>query len=153
MSGISFDRNEIIGNGNWPLPAQDFIRSIDELQVVDLINEHFKLAKNFFGLLPHRTGIATSTAYRDYNKICLANKICSHIMSLGLILQFAIPKMLDPYEYLDGHFSKLELDNIYSFKNNSKVQVDYIISLRDPIGLLDQHTKEQLYKLFSVSIY
>ncbi len=150
VSRITFNPKEIIGNSNWSQAAQSYVAEMGEVQVIELINSHFKLAKKFMKLLPHRTGILESAEFRDYNKIRLANNICNQISSLGLFLQQTSSKILNPYEYLDRYFSGSEIENIYSFKNHSKAQVDYIISLRDPIGLIDQHTMSQLYQLFQV---
>lgn len=150
VSGIAFDRTEFLGIKDLNKKVQAFVTNLDDLQIVDLINRHFKLAKKFFELVPHRTGILTSVEFRDYEKIRLANKIYSSVVSLQLVLPQSNSKTLNPYEYLDKYFSKAEIDNIYWFKNHSKAQVDYMINLRDPIGLVDTHLRSRLYELFQV---
>ena len=77
-----------------------------------------------------------------------ARKAIGEKVSLGIILQIAVPKKLNPYEYLDKWFTEDELKNIYSFDDHTKEQLEYMISLRDPFGFCDRHTREELYKLF-----
>jgi hypothetical protein len=74
----------------------------------------------------------------------------SYRNTLAIVLQSAIPKRLNPYEYLDRWFTKDELEMAYALADRSKDQVDYLISLRDPLGLCPEYTRSKLYKLFGV---
>jgi hypothetical protein len=68
------------------------------------------------------------------------------------MLQQALPKKLDPYEYLESWFSEEELEKIYSLPDHSSEQLEYMIALRDPLGFCDADTRETLYRLFSVPL-
>ncbi len=148
---ICFAKKEVFGSHSWSKKVLAHFEQSPSLEVIYFLNNHFEQAKKFKRLLPHRTGIDTDVSYRDYRRILLANKTQSQIMWVGVLLQQALPKMLDPYEYIERHFTVAELENIYSFKNGSKEQVDYMISLRDPIGLIDEKTVDDLYKIFRVN--
>lgn len=90
--------------------------------------------------------------YRDIQRIQCARKVIAAKVWLGIVLQNAVPRKLNPYEYLPQWFTEEELKNIYSFDDHTREQLEYIISLRDPFGFCDRHTREELYKLFSVPL-
>jgi hypothetical protein len=151
-SGISFNRNAISRDQGWSAESESLLKTRENLEVIDLIDEHFKLAARFKDTVLFRTGIHSDKGYRDYMRIFQARKVIGERVSLGLVLQIAVPKKLNPYEYLDHYFTEDELKNIYSFEDHTKEQLEYMITLRDPFGFCDRHTREELYKLFSVPL-
>jgi len=120
--------------------------------VIDLIDEHFKLASRFKDIVLFRTGIHSDKGFRDYYKIIQARQVIAKRVWLGVVLQTALSTNLNPYEYLREWFTDDELKNIYSFGDHTKEQLEYMISLRDPFGFCDFDTRNGLYKLFSVPL-
>jgi hypothetical protein len=149
-SGISFDRNSILSNSEWNQKAKSYVSGLEKLDVVSLVNQHFKLTEKFYLLMPHRTGILRRADYHDYHRIVLANESRVSLVWLGIHVTTAFNGKLDPYEYLQNYFTADELRRIHAFENNTKDQVEYMISLRDPLGLMDQYTRSELYKLFKI---
>jgi hypothetical protein len=147
-SGLTFDRHKISRNGGWSAKAKSYVASRDNLEVIPLLEEHYAVVSEFNRVALFRAGVYSNVSYRDLLRIHLARKTMSYRNSLAIILQIAIPKKLDPYEYLTRYFTEAEIQNIHSLPDHSKEQVDYLISLRDPLGLCPEDTRSQLYKLF-----
>jgi hypothetical protein len=120
------------------------------LQVIELVNAHFELASEFYRKAPNRIGATSDWRFRDLQKLKVARQSMSYRHSLVIILQAALSKKLNPYEYLDRWFTPEEVRRIRAMPDHSKEQVDYLISLRDPLGLCDTTTRDQLYRLFLV---
>ena len=150
-SGISFNRDLIL-NGDWSKESKEFVTERDSLEVVELLDEHYKLASQFKSIVLFRTGIQFDIGYRDLARILHARKTVAARAWLGVVLQSAVPKKLNPYEYLSHWFTESELKNIYSFNDHTREQLEYMIALRDPFGFCDHHTRKELYKLFSVPL-
>ncbi|MEH2565956.1 hypothetical protein [Bradyrhizobium sp. AZCC 2289] len=148
---MAFDRDKISRSGGWSGTAKSYVSSRDNLEVISLLEEHYAIVSEFNRVVLFRTGIHSSVGYRDLLRIYLARKTMSYRNSLALILQIAIPKKLDPYEYLLRYFTESELQNIYGLPDHSKEQVDYLISLRDPLGICPEDTRSQLYHLFGAT--
>ena len=140
-SGIAFDKDQIVNNSEWSVEARSFAANRSDLDVIKLVEEHFALAASFKDLVFVRTGIQSDAAYRDYGRILLARKTISTRVSLGLILQQAVPKKLNPYEYLEKWFTSDELERVYAFPDHTQEQLEFMISLRHPLGFCDQHTR------------
>jgi hypothetical protein len=151
-SGITFSRELILSNSEWNEAAKSFVAARDNLDVISLMEEHFDLASKFNELFLIRTGVHSDKGYRDIERILSARKTMSYRTSLGVMLQIAIPKKLNPYEYLHRWFSESELEMIYSFPDHTKEQLEYMIALRDPFQFCDKHTRRELYKLFSIPL-
>jgi hypothetical protein len=151
-SGISFDRDLIMSNAEWNSSVKSFVASRKSLDVISLMDEHFKLVSRFNEVIFVRTGVYSDKGYRDIERILSARKTMSYRTSLAIILQVAVPKKLNPYEYLHKWFSESELKRIYSFPDHTKEQLEYMIALRDQFGFCDRHTRQELYKLFSISL-
>ena len=149
-SGLRFSRTTVVNSSVWKKTSQEFIASRENLDVVELLEQHYAVAEKFNRAVLSRLGVQGNKAYRDLLRISLARKSIGMQTSLGIILQVAIPKKLNPYEYLAQRFTKDELDNIYCFPDHSKEQVDYIISLRDPLGLCSKSMRKDLYTIFEV---
>ena len=151
-SGIRFNREMILKGDHWTAESKSFVTTRDNLEVVKLIDEHFNLASYFKDIVLFRTGVHSDKGYRDIGRIQNARSVMGNRISLGILLQMAVSKKINPYEYLHKWFTDDELKNIYSFGDHTKEQLEYMISLRDPFGFCDRDTREKLYKLFSVPL-
>jgi hypothetical protein len=151
ISGIAFDRDRAMQSDGWNRKSKEFVAGIQNLDVMKLVEEHYTVASEFKRLILTRTGIRNDKQFRDYARIKVARQTMSYQTSLGIILQVAIPKKLNPYEYLERWFTSIELERAYGFQDHTKEQVDYLISLRDPLGLCASHTRTDLYKLFGAA--
>lgn len=56
-SGISFNRTAILNSNEWSPAAKSFVEARDNLEVIELIDEHFKLVSHFKDIVLFRTGI------------------------------------------------------------------------------------------------
>jgi hypothetical protein len=149
-SGLRFNSSIILTADDWSSESKALASEKNDLQVLELVIQHFNLASEFYNKVIVRTGIHSDLLYRDYQRIQIARKAISHRITLGIILQAAVSKKLNPYEYLHVWFTEQELKQIYSLPDNSKEQLEYMIALKDPLDLCDEHTRQQLYALFSV---
>jgi hypothetical protein len=151
-SGLRFSRTAIEDNKDMKAGARDFVRSRNDLDVVKLVDEYHKLIQNFYQVIFVRSGLHDDVGIRDLMRIHEARKAISYRNSLAIILQIAIPKKLNPYEYLDRWFNEDELARAYTFRDHTKEQFEYLIALRDPMRFCDNHTRKQLYTLFGVPL-
>jgi hypothetical protein len=151
-SGLRFNSNAILAGERWSPKSKALASEKAHLQVLELVSEHFKLVSEFYDKVMVRTGIHNEPIFRDYQRIQVARKSMSHRLTLAIILQAAVPKKLNPYEYLHTWFTEQELKRIYALPDNSREQLEYMISLKDPLDLCDADTRGQLYKLFSVAV-
>jgi hypothetical protein len=141
-----------MSNTEWNGSVKSFVAGRKSLDVISLMDEHFELVSRFNELVFVRTGVHSDKGYRDIERILSARKTMSYRNSLAIILQVAVPKKLNPYEYLHKWFSESELKRIYSFTDHTKDQIEYMIAMRDPFGFCDRHTRQELYKLFSIPL-
>jgi hypothetical protein len=151
-SAISFDRSAVLNSDEWNQKAKTFIADRKSLEVLELIDEHFKVVSYFKRVLVHRTEIRGDKLLRDLEKIAEVRRTIGQLVWLGIVLQQAAAGKLDPYEYLEGWFTENELKNIYGFPDHTSEQLEYMISLRDPFGFCESDTRKQLYRLFSVPL-
>lgn len=149
-SGVGFNKKAILESNDWSKEAKDLLNQRPEIQIIDVINEHFEMAAAIKSRVLSATGILDDIAYQDFGRIKLAREAIGRLASLGIILQVAVPQKVDPYPHLEGRFTPDELANIYGIAHRSKEQVDYIISLRDPLDFCTESTRNELYKLFGV---
>jgi hypothetical protein len=150
QSGLSFNRHAILNGEKGSQRSKEIASTEKRLDVMDLVAKHFTMATKIYSRFCAHAGVHADIGLRDLNRIKVARKSISLRMSLGLLLQVAIPKKLDPYEYLSRWFTSEELDRAYCLPDRTQAQVDYLISLRDPLGLCDGRTRSRLYELFSV---
>jgi hypothetical protein len=150
QSGLAFNRDSIVSSEGWKQESKAFVSDRKNMDVMSLVEEHFAIAAEFNRLIFTRTGIHDDTQLRDYARINIARETMSYRNTLAILLQIAIPKRLNPYEYLEKWFTKNELERAYGLPDHTKEQVDYLISLRDPLDLCPRDTREGLYKLFGV---
>jgi hypothetical protein len=149
-SGLRFNARSILTGDKWSPQSKAMASTNEDLQVLNLVNEHFEIASAFHHDVFVRTGIHSDASFRDYARLKIARKSISYRVTLGIILQIAVPKKLNPYKYLHTWFTEDELARIYALPDHSKEQLEYMISMRDPLELCDTHTREQLCRLFSV---
>ena len=69
-------------------------------------------------------------------------------MTLGILLKAAKHRGTDPYVHLRTYCTKEELERIRCFPSHSREQVDFMVTIRDPLGVCDMALKEKLYALF-----
>jgi hypothetical protein len=152
LSGIAFNRDRIIESKDWKPESKTFVSHRKNLDVLSLVEEHYAITAKFKRVVLTRTGIHSDKQIRDLRRINIARETMSYRNTLAIILQIAIPKGLNPYEYLERWFTKSELDRAYGLQDHTREQVDYLISLRDPLGLCPRDTREGLYKLFGAQL-
>lgn len=148
---LRFNAETILLGDRWSPQSKHIAQTYENLGVIELVSKHFALVSSFHKKVFVRAGIYHRQELRDYKRLKLARETISRRFSLGLILQQALPRRLNPYEYLDEWFTEDELSRIYAYANHSKEQLDYMILLRDPLQLCDDSLRDRLYQLFSIS--
>lgn len=118
------------------------------LDVVKIVDNYFTLARQFTRRYQVSLGIIEENGFREITRCRQALMILKTVMYLKLVLQQVKARDPDPYAYLPEHFTEEEIQRIYCFPAYSREQVDYIISLRDPIGVTEDTVKEKLYRIF-----
>lgn len=150
-SGIRFNTAAILEGKEFSGATRKWLSARTDLQVIELINEHFKLAAEFHRLVFFRSKIHDDKALRDLGRIKLAIKTIGQKIWLGVVMQQAIPGKLNPYEYLHAWFTQDELERIYSIPDHTEEQLDYMLALRDPLKFCDEDTRRNLIKLFGIT--
>src|SRR5690606_33657588 len=88
-------------------------------------------------------------AEKDYYSIEDSyHRFASNLWAKLLVTQ--IGKNKNPYDFLHRFFNEKEVREILRRPNNSKEQVEYIISLRSVETACDDELRKALYKLFQV---
>jgi hypothetical protein len=149
-SGLALDKTKIMNGAHWSEDSKRYLSEIGtkHADAVHLVDEHFAIVSEFKRVVFTRTGIQDDIAFRDLRRIITARATISYQNTLAIILQIAIPKHLNPYEYLEKWFTVSELQRAYALPDHSKDQVDYLIALRDPLGLCPDDIRNRLYDLF-----
>jgi hypothetical protein len=150
-SELRFNSHAILNGERFTQQSKSMAIDKEHLPVIPLVNEHFEIASQFYNRVLVKTGIHRDALLRDFARIKVARKSMSYRNALAILLQIAVPQKLNPYEYLHAWFTEDELKHIYAFPDHSKEQLEYMISLRDPLQTCDATTRKELYKLFSVS--
>lgn len=148
-SALVFDKERLlILKDAWNKEAKHFIESNDELNVLEIVNRYYQMALSLYHSYGSATGASHSDGYREIKRCKQGVFAASKIMALGILLQGAKQRGIDPYAHLAMHFTADEIDRIQCFHSYTPEQVDFMIELRDPLGFCDNSLREELYKVF-----
>ncbi|SDY90708.1 hypothetical protein [Citreimonas salinaria] len=148
-SGLTFDRVKLLAlKDAWNADAKRFIERSDKLNVLEIVGKYHRMASELFEGYGSATGVIHTVGFREIARCKQAITSAGKIISLGIILQSAKQRAVDPYAHLAKHFTKNELEKIRCLPSHSREQVDYMVALRDPLGLCDDKLRAELYELF-----
>lgn len=148
-SSVNFNKTNLLAlRDAWNSDSRRFIEESEGLNVVDILNDYFQRAQKLFSAYTAQTGIVSESGFREMARCNEAIKVAGHLAYLSVVLQNAKKNGINPYSHLAAEFSENELRRIHTFPAHSKAQVDYIISLKDVVGLTDNSTRQKLYELF-----
>lgn len=148
-TNIEFDKSELLRIPDaWNVDARRFIEDSEHLDVMTIVSDYYMSSKELYESYLTETGVLCSYGFTDLARCREARSAVSRIVSLGLVLQIAKKNALNPYSYLARYFSEDELERIYSLPANSIEQINYMITLRDPLNLCDDDLRKKLYELF-----
>lgn len=150
-TSLQFDREQL-SKAKWNSEARQFIETTEALDVLQITSSYFDCAADLHRRYLTETGLEHDPHFKDYLRLQMARKAASHELTLGLVLQATKNRAVNPYPHLARHFTADELRRIRSLDDHSQAQVDYLIGLRDPIGLCSDELRRGLYRLFHVSI-
>ncbi len=142
---------EQLSKADWKSEARQFIETTETLDVMQIASVYFELAAELHRRYLSETGLEHDTHFKDYLRLQAARQAASHELTLGLALQATKSRPVNPYPHLTRYFTTEELQRIRSLDDHSRAQVDYLIQLRDPIGLCSDELRNGLYHLFQVS--
>lgn len=147
VTTLQFDRKALL-KGGWNDLALTFINGAESLDVMQIVSSYFNCAENLHRRYLSETGLEHDARFKDYLRLKEARTAVSLEVTLGLILQNAVKNGANPYTHLSRFLSPDELVRVRCFDDHSQAQVDYIIRLRDPIGLCSDDLRLNLYRLF-----
>lgn len=145
---IEFRTSELLRNGDWNAGAKRFLSRSETVDIIFVAKEYFRSATRFHQKYLSETGLRFDPGYSEIARCFAVRKVLRDISSIEIVLQQLKGKSICPYDFLDRYFSAEELLRINSFDCWGREQVDYMISLRDPFGLLPESTRQKLYCLF-----
>lgn len=149
-TNLRFDRQILLQNTEWTAKGRQFLETASELDVIEIVNAYFALAEELQSKFAHLCGLTGRPLFKDYLHLRKARETISQQMSIGLLLQGVSKRSVDPYIYIHRFFTREEVEHVMCLPNNTAEQVDYIIALKDPLGLCSDDTRRSLYKLFNV---
>lgn len=148
-SSLTFDRGLLRSlRDAWNADAKRFLEQTEELNVLDIISQYHRMASSLYQSYGSASGAIHTVGFREVVRCKQAITSAGHVMSLGFILQVAKQRGTDPYAHLTDHFTREELERIYCFPSYSREQVDFMISLRDPLEFCEKDLRERLYDIF-----
>jgi hypothetical protein len=148
-SGLIFEKSRLLEIDNaWNREAKEFIERAERLDLLDIIDEYHKMAKSLFKSYQSASGVIYRPDFQEIARCKLATKLVSKMTWLGVMLQQARQRNVDPYRFVGDYFTEAELERIHCLRPNSREQVDFMIQLRDPIGLCRDDLRQSLYSFF-----
>jgi hypothetical protein len=148
-SSLIFDKEFLLTlEGAWNAEAKSYLDRSDKLNVLDVVNKYHEMASDLFHSYASATGAVHSVGFKEIVRCKQAIWAQRQVTALGIILQIAKQPGVDPYKHLPKHFSKEEIERIQCFPSRTREQVDYMINLRDPLGLCSGDLRDKLYELF-----
>jgi len=149
LSSVEFDKSELLEIPKaWNVEARGFIENAERLDVMEIVSDYYTRTKKLYESYLSETGVVRSYGFADLARSREAQKAISRIIWLGIVMQNAKKNSINPYNYFSGYFTEEESQRIYCLPANSRQQVNYMISLRDPLGLCDDDLRKKLYELF-----
>ncbi|MBS0250464.1 MAG: hypothetical protein JSR78_05305 [Proteobacteria bacterium] len=148
-TSLQFDREQL-SKAKWNSESRQFIETTETLDVMQIISSYFDCAADLHRRYLTETGLEHDPHFKDYLRLQMAREAASHELTLGLVLQATKSQAVNPYPHLARYFTADELQRIRSLDDHSQAQVDYLIGLRDPIGLCSDELRQGLYRLFQV---
>lgn len=145
---ILFKSSDLLEGGQWNLKAKSYIERQDEIDIISVIHEYHGFASKIFISYLARIGLLFDVGLGELRKIRAMRRHTLMTSYLNAILPAVSGGDFDPYCHLDKIFCNEELERILSLPCRSRQQVDYMIMLRDPLGLCEQNFREDLYRLF-----
>lgn len=147
---LQFDKEELL-KGEWNAASKCFIAAAETLDVMQIVSAYFESADNLHRRYLSETGLDHEACFKDLLRLKEARRAMSRENTISHVLQMTKSKSVNPYPHLARFFSVEELQRIRCFNDHSRAQVDYLIQLRDPIGLCSEDVRYGLYRLFQVS--
>ena len=133
------------------LNAKAYIDSIkDKVDICSIANSYSMSVNKFYrwyfseieGNLPQKV--------KDYRRCIAYINSNSSIMSYNLMIKTWIDRNVNPYRHLHRLLTRKQLCEIYKYPNNSKEQVDRIISFLDVHDIASGEFRNSIYELFNV---
>lgn len=148
-SGFVFEKSRLLEIDNaWRKDARNFIEDSERLDLLEIIDEYHKMAKSLFKSYQSASGLVHRPEFQEIARCKLATKLVSKMTWMGVMLQQVKQGNADPYRFIGDYFTEAELERIHCLRPNSREQVDYMIQLRDPIGLCRDDLRQSLYSFF-----
>lgn len=148
-SSVEFDRDKLLQMRDaWNKEAWQFIQNNERLDIMAIITEYHDMAEKFYNRYTSACGLIEDIGFQEINRCREAIDITRAVFSLGMLMQNAKQNGINPYGHIRRYFTPEELQRIYCFEHRSKAQVDYMLLLRDPLGLTDESFRRSLYDLF-----
>ena len=145
-------KDELLEFKDWKSTSRQYIEDRPQgINIEQLFTDYSKQVLEFHNWM--RSAVLESysesiSSYIHYQRFIDGLSIKSYWALL--LSQFAIPKHLDPYLYLDKYLTKLEIEKVLSLPHRSQEQVDYIIDIVDEYDVCDNHLQDLVYECFGV---
>lgn len=147
-----FSADELLRFGEWNAGAKAYLQKsskgrIDTAEAMGSYNQGLiKFSRDIDDILA-RNRTAAEIDYYDIEDTYKRMASCMWMK----VTAVQIAKNKNPYDFLHRYFNEEERREILRRPNNSKEQVDYIISLRIVETACDDELRAALYKLFKVA--
>lgn len=149
-ANLNFNSQELLRNSDWGVDAKSFLLGKADVDVLDAIEKYYQSAKHFHQKYVNAAGIGDMSGALEFARLSQLSEINPKIAWLKIMGQIAKDRGSDPYDFLTSYFSDSEIGRINCFPRRSKEQVDFMITISDPLSLCDFSLRKMLYDLFSV---
>jgi len=150
---MTFATDELLMFGDWSVGSKRYIKSAPDkrISVRHVVAEYHGKIQNFAKQMSNLFARNVSSAESDYYDIEDEHKRIGK-RQFAKILVSQVGKGRNPYEYLHLFFTPEEVREILRRPNNSKEQVNFIISIKVIDTDCDDQLRNELYDLFGVVI-
>ncbi|WP_133239586.1 hypothetical protein [Pararhodobacter aggregans] len=148
-SKIYFDSAALLREMKWNSAAREFVKRSDSVDIVPALKNYYSAAAALHRGYLSRSGLIFDGGFLEISRCYTARKTFEGIANLRLVLHQIEKQIVFPYDHLRRYFTEDEVARILSLPAFSQEQVDYMIELRDPLGLMPDHDRKKLYNLFA----
>lgn len=135
--------------GTWNSSAKEFIKGRERLSVIEVTESYFRSAKLLYDAYVTRCGLENSSAAIEYYSLLRASRTHYMYGQATIWGRMAIDRGYDVRTYFHTLFSEDDVLRLKCFKPGGGEEFTYLMSLADPVGVLDEKEKQRIWEVLN----